>query len=117
MVVATSHESHVALAIASLQAGRHVFVEKPMATTVADCSRIIAAADEASRHLLVGHVMRLVPVVRSAMEILKSDQLGRPLGVWMLRHQPLTRTGWMARRATFGNLLHSPAIHSLDLMN
>lgn len=117
VIVATSHASHAAAATAALEAGRHVFVEKPLAITVADCARVIATADRADRRLLVGHVMRLVPVVRAAMEILDSGRLGRPLGVWMLRHQPLTRTGWMAQRATFGNLLHSPAIHSLDLMN
>ena len=67
--------------------------------------------------LLVGHVTRLLPVVRTALERIRRGDIGEPLAVAMVRHQDLPRRGWRARRADYGTLLHSPAVHNLDVMN
>ncbi|HEX3346966.1 MAG TPA: Gfo/Idh/MocA family oxidoreductase [Acetobacteraceae bacterium] len=53
--VATPHEMHVEHVRLAVAHGRHVLVEKPMALTVADCAAMVAAADAAGVHLLVGH--------------------------------------------------------------
>lgn len=116
VIIATTHATHLPLALAALEAGKHVFVEKPMALTARDARTMIECAEAAGRVLLVGHVTRLLPVVRAALEIVDSGRMGRPLAGWFIRHQPLRRLGWFAERSEFGALLHSPAIHNVDLM-
>jgi predicted dehydrogenase len=64
----------------------------------------------------VGHVTRLLPVPERAFKLIDEGVIGRPLAAWMVRHQPLTRRGWMTRRADFGMVLHSPAVHNVDLL-
>lgn len=117
VVVATPHATHHDISITALSAGRHVFVEKPLAISTDDASGIIAAAETADRVLVVGHVTRLLPLVKLALERLDRGEIGDPRGAWMVRNQPLQRRGWMARSADFGMLLHSPAVHNVDLMN
>src|SRR5690348_2482379 len=55
VVVATPPTSHVSLALSALAAGKHVLVEKPLATSSADGLRLIAAAEEAGGVLMAGH--------------------------------------------------------------
>lgn len=117
VIIATPHAAHGPLATAALQAGRHVFVEKPLTITSADARSVIATAATTGRVLLVGHVTRLLPLVKVALERVDAGEIGVPRAAWMIRHQPLRRQGWMARRADFGGLLHSPAVHNIDLAN
>lgn len=116
VIIATPHATHAPIAIRAAAMGRHLFVEKPLAVTAADASAIIAAAAQARVQLVVGHVTRLLPLVVAALERIDSGAIGTPLAAWMVRHQPLVRRGWMTRREEFGMLLHSPAIHNVDLL-
>ena len=75
--VASPHELHAAQAILALQRGKHVLVEKPMALTLEDCDRVIAAADRAGGRLLVGHTHAYDPNVRFVRALLKRGELGR----------------------------------------
>jgi scyllo-inositol 2-dehydrogenase (NAD+) len=117
VIIATPHATHGDLARAALRAGRHVFVEKPLTITADDARSVIATAAGTDRVLLVGHVTRLLPLVRLALERVDAGEIGEPRAAWMIRHQPLRRQGWMARRGDFGGLLHSPAVHNIDLAN
>src|SRR6476469_10279416 len=54
VAITAPHHLHCPLAVAALQAGKHVLLEKPMALSVAECSRIIAAAETGRRKLMVG---------------------------------------------------------------
>ena len=58
VVIATSAPSHDPLAIAALQAGKHVYVEKPLSLTLAGAIRIADAAKKAGRRVTVGHLIR-----------------------------------------------------------
>jgi len=116
VIIATPHATHAPIALQAAAAGHHLFVEKPLAVTAADASAIIAAAAQAGVQLVVGHVTRLLPLVVAALGRIDSGTIGQPLAAWMVRHQPLVRHGWMARREEFGMLLHSPAIHNVDLL-
>ncbi len=76
VVLATPVPSHADLAERVLDAGKHCFVEKPLATTVADAERVVAAAARAKRLLMVGHLLEYHPAVETLKEIADSGQLG-----------------------------------------
>lgn len=76
VVLATPVPSHADLAERVLDAGKHCFVEKPLATTVADAERVVAAAERAGRLLMVGHLLEYHPAVETLKEIAESGQLG-----------------------------------------
>jgi predicted dehydrogenase len=76
VVLATPVPTHAELAVATLAAGKHCFVEKPLATTAADAERAVAAADEAGRLLMVGHLLEYHPAVARLKELIASNELG-----------------------------------------
>ncbi|MEJ7892589.1 MAG: Gfo/Idh/MocA family oxidoreductase [Solirubrobacteraceae bacterium] len=76
VILATPVPTHAALAEQVLDAGKHCFVEKPLATTVADAERAVAAAERAGRLLMVGHLLEYHPAVETLKEIADSGQLG-----------------------------------------
>src|SRR5689334_21797204 len=79
--ILTPPASHARLAIEALDMGCHVFVEKPMASTVADCDAMIAAAARAGRVLSVNHSAKDDPVIARALDLLRRGACGEVLGV------------------------------------
>jgi predicted dehydrogenase len=77
VVLATPVPTHAALAERVLLAGKHCFVEKPLAQTVADAERAVAAADASGRTLMVGHLLEYHPGVAKLKEIADGGDLGR----------------------------------------
>jgi predicted dehydrogenase len=63
--------------VAALQAGKHVFVEKPLAGTVADAEAIVRAAERAGRTLMVGHTFVYNPAVTTVRDLIERGELGR----------------------------------------
>jgi predicted dehydrogenase len=76
VVLATPVPTHAELAVRVLQAGKHCFVEKPLATTVADARRAVDAAEKAGRILMVGHLLEYHPAVTRLKELLDEGELG-----------------------------------------
>jgi len=76
VVLATPVPSHAELAVAVLDADKHCFVEKPLATTAADAERAVAAAERAGRVLMVGHLLEYHPAVARLKELIDRDELG-----------------------------------------
>jgi predicted dehydrogenase len=85
VVIATSDERHVEPALAALAAGRHVLLEKPIATTLADADRIIAAAETAPGRLLIGHTVRFDPAYAHLKHRSDAGQFGELLAVYARR--------------------------------
>ena len=83
--ILTPPAHHASLSIQAMEAGAHVFVEKPMAETPEDCERMIEAARRTGRVLSVNHSARMDPVVLQALEIVKSGGIGEVLSVTFLR--------------------------------
>jgi predicted dehydrogenase len=115
--IATPHHLHADIAIAALQAGRHVLLEKPMAPTVAACEAILAAERAGGARLMVGHLPRFLKPIMSAAAIVSSGQLGRPIAgtstmrkLWMQTN----RRPWHLDPATGGGMLMTAGIHALD---
>lgn len=76
VVLATPVPTHADLAVAVARAGKHCFVEKPLATNAADAERAVAAAAEAGRILMVGHLLEYHPAVARLKELIASQELG-----------------------------------------
>ncbi|MCO6455951.1 MAG: Gfo/Idh/MocA family oxidoreductase [Pirellulaceae bacterium] len=71
---------HAEATIAALRAGKHVFCEKPMALTTDECDRMLEAAQQAGKLLLIGHVLPLFPEYAAAHQLIQSGQYGKLLG-------------------------------------
>jgi predicted dehydrogenase len=76
VMLATPVPTHAQLAVRVLEAGKHCFVEKPLAQSVAEAQAAVAAAERAKRILMVGHLLEYHPGVRKLTEIAASGELG-----------------------------------------
>lgn len=76
VVLATPVPTHAELAIAVARAGKHCFVEKPLATNAADAEAAVTAASDAGRILMVGHLLEYHPAVARLKQLIDEDGLG-----------------------------------------
>ncbi len=83
--ILTPPATHAALALEALEMGCHVFVEKPMAESVADCDRMIQCARERGLVLSVNHSARMDPIVLQALEMIQNGACGEIRGVDFFR--------------------------------
>ena len=81
VLVATAPESHTEISLRALNAGKHVLVEKPLATSVLDAEKMVNAAAAAGVQLMVGHTFEYNPAVRQLRELIRSGELGRVLSI------------------------------------
>jgi phthalate 4,5-cis-dihydrodiol dehydrogenase len=77
--VLTPNRFHAQHAIMAAEHGKHVFADKPMALTLDDCDRMIAAAERNGVHVLVGHTQSLDPGIRAMADVVLSGDLGAPM--------------------------------------
>ena len=98
--VATPNPFHAEHALMALQAGKHVMVEKPMALTLGDCDRMIAAAEKNRVKLMVAHTRSFNPPIRAMREVISSGRLGRVTQVHTLRYSP-----WLLRPRESGEIV------------
>jgi predicted dehydrogenase len=71
---------HADMAIRALEAGKHVFCEKPMALRLVDCERMVAAAEKAGRMLMIGHVLPFFPEYDWVLATIRGGEYGRVRG-------------------------------------
>jgi predicted dehydrogenase len=76
IALATPVPTHAELAIAVARAGKHCFVEKPLATSAADAEAAVEAAADARRVLMVGHLLEYHPAVERLKQLVDGDELG-----------------------------------------
>jgi predicted dehydrogenase len=76
VVVATPVSSHFPLGMAVLEAGKHLFLEKPMAASSEQCQRLVDAADKRGLVIMVGHTFLFSPAVRSIGKMIAGGELG-----------------------------------------
>ncbi len=114
--------------IAALQAGKHVFCEKPMALTVADCSEMIAAAARARKALQIGTQRRHSPGQKAAVAAIRQASLGSILssdvnsyrGDWRVPAADEYPSGvpyWRLRQDQCGGVVYEMGAHIIDLNN
>jgi len=113
------HHLHAEVTITAAEAGKHVLVEKPIATTLAEADAMIAAARNAGVVLMVAHNERFMPVYQKAKELVAQGVLGR---IFLARadHNQFVRAephSWLRRKATAGGgVLIGSGIHRVDLL-
>lgn len=112
------HEEH---AIAALEAGKHVYCEKPLAITVEGCDRIIEASKKSGKHLMVGFNMRYMNMYRTMKGIVDSGLIGDIKAVWV-RH--FVGFGgyyyfhdWHANSKNTTSLLLQKGSHDIDIIH
>ena len=76
VVIATPVRFHYEMAKKSLEAGKHIFIEKPMATSTAECRGLIALAEDQKLTIIIGHTFIYSPPVRKIKEIMQHGDLG-----------------------------------------
>lgn len=109
VVIASPAATHARLCAAALDAGKDVFVEKPMALTGADAARLTALAAERGRVLMVGHLLRYHPAFLTLQELVREGALGQ------LRHIASRRLS-LGRLRTEENILWSFAPHDISMI-
>ncbi len=88
--VATPDYAHAEYAAAALRAGKHVLLEKPMATTVEDCQAILAARDAGRAKLMVNYHNRWYPALVEARRAIRAGEIGRPVSANLVLSNTLT---------------------------
>lgn len=107
---------HVEVALAALEAGKHVFVEKPLSLDLAEIDRLIEAASRSSKKVIVGFNLRRHRLLREAREIIRSGRLGRlELIRSTLTSNHVKVPEWRAKRESGGGALIEMAVHHFDL--
>jgi len=119
LAVCTPMQWHVEMAIAALDAGKHVFVEKPLALSLDEAETLIERAAESPCKVLVGYNLRWHRLVRQAREMIQQGKLGRiELAVATFTSGTRYRRDvleWKRRRALGGGVLLEFATHYFDL--
>jgi len=112
------HEEH---ALAVLNAGKHLYLEKPMSLSTEACDRILAAWQRSGARFMIGFNLRYNPVAVKAREIIQSGRLGDIKAIWV-RH--FVGAGgdfyfhdWHATREGVHSLLLQKASHDIDLIH
>ena len=110
--IATSHQSHAELAIAACQAGKHLYLEKPMAMTAADCLRIAAAVKQADVRLMLNFSIRFSGAAQEIKRRLGASKVSH--GQCMMGPADLSRWRWHPEEG--GGPLFDVGVHALDLL-
>lgn len=106
---------HLSVSSAALAAGKHVFCEKPMALTEADCELMIEAADKAKRVLMVGQVLRFWPEYMALQEFGASKKYGALRSVTFLRQCGVPDwSKWLPVETRSGGATLDLLIHDID---
>ena len=114
--ISTYPDTHESFAIQALEKGCHVFIEKPLADTVAGAERVAEAAKKAGKKLVVGYILRHHPSWEKFIEL--AQQLGKPLVMRMNLNQQSHGNMWTVHRNLMKSL--SPivdcGVHYIDVM-
>jgi len=113
VTVVTMWDQHAAPVLAGLKAGKHVFCEKPMASTMADCRRIVAAARKAKTFFMVGHICRFNPRYAMAKEQIATGAIGQIVYMYARRNIPAWVTTDILPK--IGPII-GDGVHDTDLM-
>lgn len=113
--ITTPNTRHVPLAIAAIDAGKHVFCEKPLATTIADAETVFEKAQRSNSFFQIGHNRRFAPVYATLKRLISEDHQPHSAHVKMNRGE-LLKPEWTGDPEVTGGFLYETPIHMFDMM-
>jgi UDP-N-acetylglucosamine 3-dehydrogenase len=111
--VVTMWDQHAGPVMAALAAGKHVFVEKPLASTAADCDAIVRAASRSPAICMVGHICRFNPRYAAAKREIAAGSIGEIVSLYARRNIPAAVSKTVL--AKIGPIV-GDGVHDTDLM-
>jgi len=128
VVVVTPNDTHREVVIAAMEAGKHVFCEKPLALTVADCNEMIGVAERTRRHLQIGHQRRHSGEYLTLIESVREKPVGKILqsslydfrGDWRVPdadEYPADTPYWRLSQKRSGGVVYEMGAHIIDVNN
>jgi predicted dehydrogenase len=122
VVVCTPNDTHADIAVAALQAGKHVLCEKPMATTARDCDRMTHAARTSGRVLQIAQPYRYAPFYRKMRKLIDDGAVGKVQMAWAKECMQWgdvapSEQAWRMYQKRTGGILVEKNCHHLDLLN
>lgn len=112
---------HEEQAVAALRAGKHVFLEKPMAITTAGCDRILRAWRDSGRKLMIGFNMRHMRMFQTMKRVVDSGMIGEVRAVWVRHFVGMGSIfyyhDWHANRLCSNSLLLQKGSHDIDMVH
>ena len=122
VVVALPCDRHAEVGLAAIRAGKHLYAEKPLALTVAECDRLIEASSKSSTVAVhVGYQRRSNPRYREGVERVLRGEIGSLIegtAAWVSSNGPMNGHGdWLARRARSGDWMVEQAVHVWDVFH
>lgn len=118
--IVTPPFAHADMACEAMRAGKHVLIEKPLATTSEDAQRIRAAADETGRVAAVDYMLRFNPIVEALQQWARDGSFGALRRVVVENYaqdESLPREHWFWDPVRSGGILVEHAVHFIDLVN
>lgn len=119
VVICASTDKHAELAIAACNAGKHVFLEKPIATTAEDAALVMNAASRAGVSAVLGFNRRLHPMFEQARDMVQRGEIGRVRAIQTAFCEPMSileMAEWRRSRDAGGGVLLDLASHHIDLL-
>jgi predicted dehydrogenase len=110
--ICTRHDSHAPLAIAAACAGKHIFIEKPLALTLEECEAVADAVAQAGVYLMPAFKMRYYPLIRKAHEFIPEPQV--LVGQMLCSRWP--DDNWAQDPVQGGANVHSQGCHTTDII-
>jgi phthalate 4,5-cis-dihydrodiol dehydrogenase len=117
VMIALPNFLHAQATLDVASAGKHLFLEKPMADTLEECDRMLQAVERARVHLLVAHSQRYFASTIRARDILQSGEIGTPVfatDTWYKNFGFEIRLPWFLDRATGGGMWLMNGAHMID---
>ncbi len=109
---------HAPVGLAVLKSGKHLFLEKPLAHTVADAKKLLATAKKSDLIFQVGHVYRHSPFFQTMANRVAADAIGKPVLIWCHEfRQPFPQRDWFYDRKKSGGTFIEKNCHHFDLFN
>ncbi|MCS7265955.1 MAG: Gfo/Idh/MocA family oxidoreductase [Armatimonadetes bacterium] len=115
------HSEHAPAVIESVNAGKHVLVEKPMATNLRDACQMVYAAQQKSVTLMVAQTKRYSEIYRKMKSLIVDGAIGEPIyiraGVDSLLSELRSSTNWLLKKSIAGGgVIMSNGVHLIDLL-
>ncbi|WP_409345355.1 Gfo/Idh/MocA family protein [Paenibacillus sp. MBLB4367] len=117
--ICTPHHLHAEQTLKAISAGKHVLLEKPLATSREDCHKVLEAAERQGVTLMMAYPLRYMPLFRRLKEVIKSEQFGKPFNAscWIESYLQPRPGSWFADKQTLGGgSLFSHGCHYIDLL-